>query len=349
MLTMRAGAHTADVEDLVVLLHDAEENDQMVRDALTNGAYAVYTAWLGDHVVGAAVVDWKHSPDNEILYIAVDAQRRGKGHGREILQHLMGELETHTGRLVVGTANSSLDNIAFYQRCGFRMDSVKRGYFDYVQSEVTEFGIPLRDMIVFAYEPPTVSAGGDGEPVDPASLDGVNFALIPGSTRNGSRNHAVLRAVSALAPRSVIYDGLARLPQFDPDADPAADQEVAALRAMLGAADVVVISTPEYAGTLPGSMKNLLDWTVGTADLYQKPVAWINVAPVGRGTGAGNDLARVLGYVDAQVLAPGGLQLPLDPAAVGAQGEILDQDYLARLLRGMVAIAESYRHTRTPR
>jgi NAD(P)H-dependent FMN reductase len=243
-----------------------------------------------------------------------------------------------------------LDNIAFYQRCGFRMDAVKRGYFDYVQPEVTEFDIALRDMIVFAYEPPPMAAAsGDLEPVDPARLEGVDLLLIPGSTRDGSRNHAVLRAVSALAPRSVIYDGLARLPQFDPDADPTADEEVAALRALLGSADVVVISTPEYAGTLPGSMKNLLDWTVGTADLYQKPVAWINVAPAGRGRGAGSDLARVLGYVDARILTPGGLQLPLDPAAVGAQGEIVDQDYLARLLRGIVAIAESYRQTRSRR
>jgi hypothetical protein len=66
--------------------------------------------------------------------------------------------------LVVGTANSSLDNIAFYQRCGFRMDSVRRDHFTYVDPPVSEFGIPMRDMIVFSYEPPsgTDPAGSRG-------------------------------------------------------------------------------------------------------------------------------------------------------------------------------------------
>jgi NAD(P)H-dependent FMN reductase/GNAT superfamily N-acetyltransferase len=344
---MHTGVEAVDVEDLVTLLHDAEEDDQLVRDALSSRRYEVYSARLGGRLVGAAVVEWRHGPESEILYIAVDAQRRGQGFGRAILEHLKTELHSRGGRLVVGTANSSLDNIAFYQRCGFRMHAVKRGYFDYVQPGVTEFDIPLRDMIVFAYEAPPTFEPGNADPVDAASLDGVDFLLIPGSTRSASRNHAVLRAVNELAPRSVIYDGLARLPQFEPDADPASNDEVVALRAMLAAADVVVISTPEYAGTLPGSMKNLIDWTVGTADLYQKPVAWINVAPTGRGMGASDDLARILGYVDAQVLVPGGLQLPLDPAWVGAHGNVLDEEYRARLLRGVVHIGQAYQQARS--
>ena len=64
-----------------------------------------------------------------------------------------------------------------------------------------------------------------------------------------------------------IYDGMGRLPHFNPDDDPAdgvgLDAEVAALRAALGEADALLLSTPEYAGALPGSFKNLLDWTVG--------------------------------------------------------------------------------------
>ncbi len=57
--------------------------------------------------------------------------------------------------------------------------------------------------------------------------------------------------------------------------------------------------TPEYAGTLPGSLKNLLDWTVGGGEIYGKPVGWINVAMGGRGTGAEEHLAMVLRYVGA--------------------------------------------------
>ncbi len=60
--------------------------------------------------------------------------------------------------LLVGTANCSLDNIAFYQKCGFRMLAVKRGYFDYIQPPIVEHGIRMRDMIVFSYDVPV--AGG---------------------------------------------------------------------------------------------------------------------------------------------------------------------------------------------
>ena len=61
---------------------------------------------------------------------------------------------------------------------------------------------------------------------------------------------------------------------------------MAGLRRQLADADAVLFCTPEYAGTLPGSLKNLLDWTVGGGELYGKPVAWINVANPGRGDGA---------------------------------------------------------------
>ena len=48
--------------------------------------------------------------------------------------------------------------------------------------------------------------------------------------------------------------------------------------ATIADADAVMFSTPEYAGALPGSFLNLLDWTIGGGEIYEKPVAWINVA-----------------------------------------------------------------------
>jgi chromate reductase, NAD(P)H dehydrogenase (quinone) len=344
MLTMRTGVQPSDLEDLVAILHDAEEDDERTRAVLTNRSYQTYTGWLDGQLVGAAVVDWRPGLDSEILYIAVDENQRGQGHGRQILEHVTAELPRHGQRLIVGTANSSLDNIAFYQRCGFRMDAVKRDYFGYVEPEVTEFDIPLRDMIVFSYELTEHLPGQlpDADAVDLEALDEVSFLLVPGSTRLASRNNAVLRAVRSLAPRSVLFDGLVELPQFSPDDEPESNSAVTGLRSMLAGADVVLFCTPEYAGSLPGSFKNLIDWTVGTGDLYQKSVAWINVAPVGRGTGASRDLARVLGYVDAQVLEPGGLQLPLDTASIGPDQEVVDEDYRDRLLRGLVGLAEAH-------
>lgn len=79
---------------------------------------------------------------------------------------------------------------------------------------------------------------------------------------------------------------------------------VAALRGAIAGTDAVLFCTPEYAGTLPGSFKNLLDWTVGGTELTGKPVAWAKIAAdSGRGEGAHATLATVLGYVQAQVVA----------------------------------------------
>jgi chromate reductase len=88
---------------------------------------------------------------------------------------------------------------------------------------------------------------------------------------------AVLKTASAVAPESVtttLYRGMARLPHFNPDDDrdgQPVHPAVAELRAEVESADAMLICTPEYAGALPGALKNLLEWTVGNAGTYGKP------------------------------------------------------------------------------
>src|SRR5512144_1382318 len=127
----------------------------------------------------------------------------------------------------------------------------------------------------------------------------VRLLLVSGSTRFGSTNGAALRTAREILGEesAVLYEGLAELPAFNPDDDhDPLPEAVVALRAQIAGADAVVFCTPEYAGTLPGSFKNLLDWTVGGAEMYGKPATWINVAAPGRGLGADATLATVLGY-----------------------------------------------------
>ena len=127
-----------------------------------------------------------------------------------------------------------------------------------------------------------------------------------------------------------MYDGLARLPAFNPDDDgDRVPREVAELREEIAAADAVLFCTPEYAGTLPGSFKNLLDWTVGGGQLYGKPAAWINVAAPGRGQGAQDALAAVLGYVGAVIVEAACRRIPVDRAAVSQDGTISDPRFKA--------------------
>jgi NAD(P)H-dependent FMN reductase len=172
--------------------------------------------------------------------------------------------------------------------------------------------------------------------------------LLSGSLRSGSTNEAVLRTAQAVAPpervRTVRYDGLAGLPHFNPDDDtdplPAS---VAGLRAAIGRADGILVCSPEYAGTLPGSFKNLLDWTVGGTEIGDKPVGWVNAAAPGRGQGAEATLRTVLGYTGAAIVEPACVRIPVDRGTVGPDGIITDPEVRRQLaeLLGVLAAAET--------
>jgi chromate reductase len=140
---------------------------------------------------------------------------------------------------------------------------------------------------------------------------------ISGSTRAGSSNSAALQALLDCAPpgsSGLIYSGLAELPAFNPDDDDdPLPPPVADLRDVIAAADGIVFCVPEYAGTLPGSFKNLLDWTVGGVEMAGKPVGWLNVAATGRGQAAIATLRTVLGYVGADIIGGACRDIPVGP------------------------------------
>ncbi len=102
----------------------------------------------------------------------------------------------------------------------------------------------------------------------------------------------------------------------------------------------MLFCTPEYAGALPGSLKNLLDWTVGTCDLYGKPAAWINVAALGHGLGALAELATVLGYVTAEVIEAACVAIPVARDTVAADGTVSDEAVRAALVAALQAITD---------
>jgi chromate reductase, NAD(P)H dehydrogenase (quinone) len=168
--------------------------------------------------------------------------------------------------------------------------------------------------------------------------------LVSGSTRTRSTNTAALRTAQAVAPdgiTTVLYEGLVDLPAFIPDSDPENPHPaVAELRQNLVASDAVLFCTPEYAGTLPGSFKNALDWTVGTGELYEKPVAWISVAAPGRGDGAEATLRTVLGYVAAQVIEPACVRIPVQRDQVGPDGELTGDPTRTQIAGVLAAMAD---------
>lgn len=140
---------------LLPMLLDADEGEERIRTMLLDPACTAYAAWLNGQLMGAAVVRWEENAPSEILYIEVAAALRGRGYGKQIIQALQHELPRRGGRsLLVGTANAALENIAFYQKCGFRMYEIRRDYFAYIQPPVFEHGIQLRDMLVLRYDLP---------------------------------------------------------------------------------------------------------------------------------------------------------------------------------------------------
>lgn len=176
-----------------------------------------------------------------------------------------------------------------------------------------------------------VSAEGDGVAAvrELFELPACEVLLICGSLRTGSTNAAVLRTASREAPAGAhasLYEGLGSLPHFNPDDDrDPLDPAVARLRADIGSADAVLLCTPEYAGALPGSFKNLLDWTVGGGETYGKPVAWINAsgpASPNGGAGAHDSLRSVLGYTGADIVEAACTRIPLVRQDVDAEGYV---------------------------
>lgn len=143
-------AEAGDTDALVQILHDADEGDARIRAALSSDALNSYAVWESQELVGAAIVHW--SDDTEIVLFAVAPDRRGQGIGKWIVAALVEEARRRSVRVMqVGTGNVSLDNIAFYQKCGFRMSHVRRDYFHYIQPPLVVDGVMLRDMIVLNY------------------------------------------------------------------------------------------------------------------------------------------------------------------------------------------------------
>src|SRR5438445_7359837 len=132
----------------------------------------------------------------------------------------------------------------------------------------------------------------------------MKIVAICGSLRARSSNLALLKAAAKIAPEVTIYDGLASLPHFNPDDDEdgaTPPPAVAELRTSLAAADGILISTPEYAHGLPGSLKNALDWLVSDGALVDKPVAILSASPTG-GQFAQASLVETLRTINWQVL-----------------------------------------------
>jgi chromate reductase, NAD(P)H dehydrogenase (quinone) len=133
---------------------------------------------------------------------------------------------------------------------------------------------------------------------------------ISGSLRSGSHNTKLLRVAADFLPDDVqfeLWDGLKAVPPYDEDDDSdLAPAAVARLRAAIAGADAVLIATPEYNSSIPGQLKNALDWAsrpVATSVLRNKPVAVIGASIGAFGAvWSQGELRKVLAAIGARVV-----------------------------------------------
>jgi len=172
---------------------------------------------------------------------------------------------------------------------------------------------------------------------------------ISGSLRRNSHNTRLLRAAAELFPADVefeLYDELKSVPPYDEDDDVTpAPEAVDRLRAAIAAADAILISTPEYNGSVPGQLKNAIDWASRphrTYVLLNKPAA-----VVGASTGAFGavwaqaELRKVLAAAGARVVE-GEVAVGHAPTRFDETGELLDENLrepLAEVVESLVASA----------
>jgi len=166
----------------------------------------------------------------------------------------------------------------------------------------------------------------------------MKILAISGSLRAASHNTAVLAAAKRLAPAGVaieLFEGIARLPFFNSDLETpeSLPEAVSAFRQLIGAADGILISSPEYARGVSGLMKNALDWLVGSFEFPGKPVALINTSP--RATHALAAITLTLETMSANVIGNASITLPLLGTANDAES-IAANPELAGLLRAAI-------------
>lgn len=185
-----------------------------------------------------------------------------------------------------------------------------------------------------------------------AMTETCRLLLVSGSLRTRSTNTAVLRTAAVVAHDDVevvVCQSLGDLPHFNPEDDaPPLHPAVADLRASIHGADAILFSTPEYAGALPGSFKNLLDWTIGDdqpGSIYEKPAAWINSSLRGARK-AHESLRTVLAYAKASVLESACADIPVTRAMVGDDELIADPTVRRQIARSVEVLAEHARRAK---
>jgi NAD(P)H-dependent FMN reductase len=178
----------------------------------------------------------------------------------------------------------------------------------------------------------------------------TKILAISGSLRDRSSNSEVLRAAARLALPNMafeFYSSLGALPHFNPDLDAigsVAPPTVATLRAAVDSADALLISSPEYAHGVPGSLKNALDWLVSGHEIPGKPIGLLTTSR--HSVHARASLSETLRTMSTRVIEGANVVVPLDGRRLDANAIVSDPE-LADIIRAALMALDSAVHSGT--
>ena len=166
---------------------------------------------------------------------------------------------------------------------------------------------------------------------------------ISGSIRNNSANESILKMIGKRYAETLdvqLYAGIAELPYFHPDmAYENVPVVVTTFRNLIEQADGVLICTPEYVFSLPGALKNALEWTVATTIFSDKPVALIVASAAGEK--AFESLLLIMKTLGAKIGEYSSLLIKGARGKFNSNGEIGDETILKELEKLITSFQES--------
>lgn len=172
----------------------------------------------------------------------------------------------------------------------------------------------------------------------------MNILAISGSIRRGATNTALLQGIAESAgPNFVveIFEGLAGLPVFSPDAGvDGTPRSVLKLASLVEKADGLIISSPEYVRAIPGGLKNAIDWLVPREELVNKPIALVHASH--RGDDMLDSLRLVLHTVTGSFDEKSFLRFPLMAKTPDEVRALLLKDENTRMIKDFLSSFQAF-------
>lgn len=168
---------------------------------------------------------------------------------------------------------------------------------------------------------------------------------ISGSTKSQSSSLSILHFLTEEFREEIefnIYAKLAALPHFNPELEKELPESIAELHNLIEDSDGILFCTPEYVFSLPGSLKNLIEWNVSTTLLSGKPVAMIVAA--GSGKKAFESLDLILKTLEAKLSDESRLLIQGIKGKFNSNGEIINEEAIASLRKVTLSLLETIRN-----